>query len=769
MKIIDSSSSKQTGFAMETGQAITITLCCVDCINHQLAIEALKKSKERCVFDRVIFLTDRDFSLPDIETIKIPPIRSRQEYSMFVLHELHRYINSDFVLLVQWDGYIINPNAWTNEFLNFDYIGAVWGHHKDGFRVGNGGFSLRSRKLLLATREIPFDEELAEDEQIGRKYRPLLEEQYQVRFAPESVAEKFSFEATYPTRQPFGFHALFNMWVALTPNEVEEFIHSLPSNVTNSIQFFQLGINYRDLRQFRFAESVFQRILENNPSHSDARSQLAAMASPSASKSISRNETCPCGSGERYKNCCGKIAVTPVPRGATREEDIQWILSVALKYHQLGHIVHANTIYGLILHEQPQNAVAMQYSGVIAYQSGAHDKALKLIEQAIQIQPSIPDFHNNLGLVFQAMGDHQRAIECYRQAIALNANYVDAYNNLGLIFEATRRPAEAVTYYERAIALRPDFAQAHWNLSLTLLVMGNFSRGWDEYEWRLKTPELAGEGKRFARPLWNGEDLRGKTILLHAEQGFGDAIQFIRYAPLLASLGGQILFECKPALKRLFKEVKGIHEIILSGDPLPQYDFHCPLLSLPSRFRTAEVEIPVAAPYLSPDEGLVEDWRRRMPNTGSALKVGLMWAGSPGNKNDLNRSISLSQLDLLGTIENVVFYNLQKGSGVAQANNPLANLHFIGLTEDIGDFASTAALIANLDLVICVDTSVAHLAGAIGKPAWVLLPFAADWRWLLEREDSPWYPSLRLFRQCSIGDWEEVVARVRDALRKLAA
>ena len=754
---------------METGQVITITLCCVDCINHELAIEALKKSKERCVFDRVLFLTDQDFTLPDIETIKIPPIRSRQEYSMFVLHELHNYVDSDFVLLVQWDGYIINPDAWTNDFLSFDYIGAVWGHHKDGFRVGNGGFSLRSRKLLLATREIPFDEELAEDEQIGRKYRPLLEEQYQVRFAPESTAEKFSFETTYPACQPFGFHGLFNIWMALAPNEVEEFIHGLPSNITNSTQFFQLGINYRDLRQFHFAEAIFQRILESNPAHSDARNQLAAMSSPSASKSISRNETCPCGSGERYKNCCGKIVVTPVPRGATREDDIRWMLSVALKHHQLNHVVHANTIYGLILHEQPQNAVAMQYSGVIAYQSGAHEKALKLIEQAIQIQPSIPDFHNNLGLVFQAIGDHQRATECYRQAIALNANYVDAYNNLGLILEATGRPAEAVTYYERAIALRPDFAQAHWNLSLALLVTGNFSRGWDEYEWRLKTPELAGEGNRFTRPLWNGEDLHGKTILLHAEQGFGDAIQFIRYAPMLASLGGQIIFECKPALKRLFNEVEGIHEIILRGESLPQYDFHCPLLSLPSKLHTAEGKIPVTAPYLSLDEGLVEDWRKRMPNTGSALKVGLMWAGSPGNKNNLNRSIPLSQLDLLGTVDNVVFFNLQKGSGVAQANDPLANLHFIGLTEDIGDFASTAALIANLDLVICVDTSVAHLAGAIGKPTWVLLPFAADWRWLLEREDSPWYPSLRLFRQCNIGDWKEVVARVRDALCQIVA
>ncbi|MEO6422883.1 MAG: DUF5672 family protein, partial [Candidatus Nitrotoga sp.] len=727
-----------------------------------------KKSKEGCDFERVLFLTDRKFTLSDIETVEIAPIRSRQEYSMFILHELHHYINSDFVLLVQWDGYIINPNAWRNEFLSFDYIGAVWGHHKDGFRVGNGGFSLRSRKLLLATREIPFDKELAEDELIGRKYRPLLEQQYQVRFAPESEAEKFSFETTYPAHRPFGFHGLFNMWMAIAPDEAEEFINSLPSNITNSIQFFRLGTNYLDLRQFRFAEVVFQRILENNPAHPDALSRLSAMARPLASKSISRNETCSCGSGERYKNCCGKLTVTAIPRGATREDDIKWMLSVALKHHQLGHIVHANTIYGLILHEQPQNAVALQYSGVIAYQSGAHENALKLIEQAIRIQPSIPDFHNNLGLVFQAIGDHQRATECYRQAIVLNTNYVEAYNNLGLILEATGRPAEAVSYYEKAIALQPDFAQAHWNLALALLITGNFSRGWHEYEWRLKTPELAGKGKRFTRPLWNCEDLRGKTILLHTEQGFGDAIQFIRYVPLLASLGGHILIECKPALKRLFKGVKGIHEIILRGDPLPQYDFCCPLLSLPSRLHIAEREMSVESPYLSPDESLVENWRKRMPDTGSAIKVGLMWAGNPGNKNNLNRSITLSQLDLLGTVENVVFFNLQKGSGEAQAKLPLANLHFIGLTEDIGDFASTAALIANLDLVICVDTSVAHLAGAIGKPAWVLLPFAADWRWLQEREDSPWYPSLRLFRQHKIGNWEEVVASVRDALCKIA-
>lgn len=754
---------------MKTKTAIPATLCCIDCINYEFAIEALNKSKEGCTFDRILFLTDMDVCLPDIETVVIPPIGSRQEYSKFILHELHHYIDTEFVLLIQWDGYVIHPNAWTNEFLNFDYIGAPWGQYKDKFRVGNGGFSLRSHKLLLATREIPFDGTLNEDELIGRNYRPLLEEKYNVLFAPETIAEKFSFESTYPIQQPFGFHGLFNIWMALAPNQVNEFISRLPSNITNSIQFFQLGINYRDMRQYEFAEAIFERILAYNPANKNARDQLTAIRNSSVTRTIGRNEKCTCGSGDRYKNCCGRIAVTTSmpPRSANREADIQWMLSIALQHHQRSQIVHANAIYKMILHESPRHAVALHYSGVIAYQSGDLENGIQLIEQAIQIQPEIPDFHNNLGLALQAIGSNQRAEQCFVQAIELNPNYAEAHSNMGLLLEATGRPLDAIPYFEKAIALRPDFFQAHWNLSLSLLVTGNFLRGWDEYEWRLKAPELAGEGKHFVRPMWNGEDICGKTIFLHTEQGLGDAIQFIRYVPLLASRGGRILLECKPALKRLFQKAAGIGELILPGEPIPQYDFHCPLLSLPSKLHITEETISATSPYLFPDEILVNAWQKRMPDTASAFKVGLMWAGSPGNKNDQNRSLSLRQLDLLGTVKNVVFYNLQKGNGEDQAKQPLANLRFIDLKEDIGDFASTAALIANLDLVISVDTSVTHLAGAIGKPAWVLLPFAPDWRWMLDREDSPWYPFHRLFRQRKINNWDEVLERVRDALCKI--
>lgn len=748
------------------------TLCCVDCIHHELAIAALQKSMAACSFERALFLTDRNIEAPGIETVLISPLRSRDEYSAFILHELARYIETGFVLLVQWDGYVVNPSAWTEEFLEYDYIGAVWSQHKDAFRVGNGGFSLRSRKLLQATQAIPIaGENQNEDELICRKHRPMLESSYGIRFAPEPVAEQFSFEISYPRRKPFGFHALFNMWLVMEPHELESYIANMSGGIVGSLQFLRLGINFRDLRQFGLAEAISRRILAVNPEHPDARLQLDALTRPPAApQSAGRNEACPCGSGQRYKNCCGKVPVTSVARGSNRAEDIQWLLSVAMKHHQANHLLHAGAIYKLVLHEQPDNAIAMQYLGVISYQNEKHEEAAGLIKRAIEIQPAIPDFHNNLGLVFHAMGELGQAMECYRQAIALNANYAQAWNNLGLALEAGGRPAEAIPAYERAIALQPEFAQAHWNLSLVLLAIGDFSRGWREYEWRLKTPELAGEAQRFPQPAWDGNPLSGKTILLHPEQGFGDAIQFIRYVPRLTSLGGNIMVEVQPALKRLFAQIPGIERVIVKGEPLPHFDVHCPLLSLPFHFGATLDNLPAEVPYLSADPHSAELWRQRIPDThGARMKIGLVWAGNPKHKNDRNRSIGLDQFNVLGDIPSLAFFSLQKGSGANQAGQTALNFHVHDLMEYVEDFADTASLIGQLDLVLCVDTSVAHLAGAMGKPTWVLLPFASDWRWLQERSDSPWYPSMRLFRQRKIGDWGEVLLRVHEALAEKAA
>ncbi len=751
----------------QTRKISKTTLCCIDCINHDLSIRALRASMASCSFERVVFLTDRFFDLPGIETVQIPALNSRDAYSAFVLHALADYIETEFVLIIQWDGYVINSAAWNDEFLQHDYIGAVWGHLGDGFRVGNGGFSLRSKKLLSACRQIALEgETLNEDELVCRKHRCLLERESGICFAPEKIAAQFSFELTYPGTLPFGFHGLFNIWLVLPPAETARYIAALPSNVVDSVQFLRLGLNYCSLRQFSFAEMVFRRILARAAGHMEARRHLAALErKPLFNRPVRRIECCPCNSGRRYKHCCGTDPSAAVARGATRDEDIQWLLAAALQHHRQGRVVHAAAIYRMILDEQPDNAIARQYMGVVAHQGGDHSEAIRLIQQAILVQPGIPDFHNNLGLVFQAQGDFPRAIDCYRHAIELDRGYVEAYSNLGLALQADRRAHESIPYFEQAIALQPDFAQAHWNLSISLLVTGNFERGWPEYEWRLKTPELAGTEKRFVQPAWQGERLDGKRILLHAEQGFGDSIQFIRYAPLIAQRGGRVLVECRPGLKRLFETVRGIAQVIDRGESLPAFDVHCALLSLPSRFEASNGNIPADTPYFRLEPSLSARWRARMPDSGGKARIGLAWAGNPDHSDDRNRSISPDRFSALAATRGAAFFSLQKSVGAGRAPPVPPAVSLCDLTGQVDDFADMAALISNLDLVICVDTSVAHLAGALGKPVWVLLPYASDWRWQLGREDSPWYPSMRLFRQRQRGDWDDVLRRIGHQLK----
>ncbi|MGD0390626.1 MAG: glycosyltransferase family 9 protein [Tepidisphaeraceae bacterium] len=258
--------------------------------------------------------------------------------------------------------------------------------------------------------------------------------------------------------------------------------------------------------------------------------------------------------------------------------------------------------------------------------------------------------------------------------------------------------------------------------------------------------------------------MEGRTLLLHAEQGVGDAIQFIRYLPLVAQRGGKIIIECQTELQRLFQTTAGRCQIVARGQPLPAFDLHCPLLSLPRVFGTSLANVPNIVPYLHADAEDAGKWQHRLAEHASIVKVGLAWAGSPAHKNDRNRSIKLAGLAPLGQISGARFFSLQKGEAAAEAKTPPPGMQFVDWTEDLKDFADTAALIANLDLVIAVDTAVAHLAGAMNKPVWTLLPYVPDWRWLLQRHDSPWYPSMRLFRQPRIGDWDSVFAQVADAL-----
>ncbi len=294
------------------------------------------------------------------------------------------------------------------------------------------------------------------------------------------------------------------------------------------------------------------------------------------------------------------------------------------------------------------------------------------------------------------------------------------------------------------------------------LLLGDYSRGWREHEWRLKVPEIVGT-RQFAQPRWDGGNLEGKTILLYPEQGFGDIIQFVRFVPQIAARGGRVILESPAELFRLFHQFADVVQVVQRDHLLPHFDVRCPLVSLGSVLSITRKTIPSEVPYLKADPGLVQRWGQRFDDREKHLRVGLVWAGRPEPR---NRSVSLTEFSPLASVDSVVFYSLQKKRiAAAQAADPPAGMRLIDWSADLTDFAETAALIENLDLILTIDTAVAHLAGAMGKRVWLLLQWIPDWRWMMERRDSPWYPTMRLFRQVKIGDWAEVLQRVAASLQ----
>jgi lipoprotein NlpI len=429
-----------------------------------------------------------------------------------------------------------------------------------------------------------------------------------------------------------------------------------------------------------------------------------------------------------------------------------------------GQIDEAITAYRQAVVLNPNYAEAHNNLGNALNGQGQLDEAIAAWRQAIVLKPSYAEAHNNLGNAMRGKGHLDDAIAAYHQAIALRPGYAEAHYNLGVALNDKGQLDDAIAAYRQAIIIRPKFAEAHHSLSLLLLSRGDFQHGWDEHEWRWKCKDFPSVPRNFAQPQWDGRPLDGRTLLLYAEQGFGDALQFIRYVPMVAQRGGRIIIECKAELQRLFQTMAAGCQIVVRGQPLPAFDLQCPLLSLPLVFGTTLANLPRNVPYLHADAEAAGRWQRRMADHSPLVRVGLVWSGSPGHKNDRNRSTKLARLAPLVQAPGVRFFSLQKGDAGAEAKRPPPGMELIDWTEELTDFADTAALIANLDLVITVDTAVAHLAGAMGKQVWTLLPFVADWRWLLEREDSPWYPSMRLFRQPSWGDWDSVINRVADKL-----
>lgn len=417
----------------------------------------------------------------------------------------------------------------------------------------------------------------------------------------------------------------------------------------------------------------------------------------------------------------------------------------------------------------PDDPETLYSLGAVLKIKGRLDEAVVCYEKAIKLNPGLPQTYYNLGNVFKEKGPLEAAKEQFHKAIQLDPRFAEAYNNLGATYKETGAINDALIMYRKALEIKPDFPEARWNMGLTCLLSGKFIEGWEGYEYRWEKPDYIKYKRQFRQPVWQGEELSGKRILLHAEQGYGDTLQVLRYIPLLAGEKVKVFVECPLDLKSLISRSNGISRVIARGEPLPEFDIHCPLMTLPKIFGTTLESIPRTIPYLNVDKDLVGAWQMRLNSEAKNWKVGLVWAGNPEHHNDRNRSCSLEILSPLFQIKNVQFFSLQKGRRAEKDHRSYRDLGLFDLTGQIRDFSDTAALIENLHLVISVDTAVAHLAGAIGKKVWTLLPYNPDWRWLLEREDSPWYPTMRLYRQSSPGDWTSAIQRVKADLLALVA
>ena len=404
---------------------------------------------------------------------------------------------------------------------------------------------------------------------------------------------------------------------------------------------------------------------------------------------------------------------------------------------------------------------------------GRLEQARQAAEAGIAADFNRPEAHLHLGNVLCDLGAFEAACNAYRRALGLDPQNPGVLSNLGLALYSLGRLSEALAQHRAALALKPDAAAFRYNLAVALLGAGDFEHGWAAYESRLHLGVPSIMSLDDAAPRWEGEKLAGRTILLYGEQGFGDTLQFVRYAPLVAARGGRVILGVPAPLVRLLQRTPKVARVVAAGEVVAGFDLQSPLMSLPRVFGTRLADIPATIPYLHADPALAAQWQARLP-LGDRPLVGLVWAGNPrvhqpsAQVFDRRRSLQLAQLAPLGAVAGVRFISLQKEPPGTELQSAPAGLDLFDPMPSVGDFADTAALLAHIDLVVTVDTSVAHLAGGLGKPVWMLSRFDACWRWLRDRDDSPWYPTMRIYRQAKPGDWAPVIAQVAADLRMWA-
>jgi hypothetical protein len=433
------------------------------------------------------------------------------------------------------------------------------------------------------------------------------------------------------------------------------------------------------------------------------------------------------------------------------------LYALGISLLQLGKAREAAFQFRKALGIAPDFSDASLALGHCLHELREYEEALSVYDRLLTASPLLVAAWNNQGTTLLEMCRYAEAAASYTRALELAPALHDAGVALATCYQALGRVEEALVACDAVLAAAPEHAEAHWNKSLLLLLNGDYQEGWQEYEWRWQKRNFTSPLRHFSQPRWQGEPAVGKTVLIHAEQGFGDTLQFCRYIPLVAARGMRVIFECHLPLVALMKGLTGVAEVVPMGRPLPGFDLHVPLLSLPLIFGTIVETIPADVPHFMPPADRLPFWHS-MTADDSQFKAGLCWAGK--GYPDPRRSCPVEHLAPLAEIDNVSWYSLQVGW---EATLPLPVSDCTGHIHDFGD---TAAMISLLDLVITVDTAVAHLAGALGKPTWIMLPQAPDWRWMMDRDDSPWYPSMRLFRQAQPNSWPDVIERVVHALIK---
>lgn len=438
----------------------------------------------------------------------------------------------------------------------------------------------------------------------------------------------------------------------------------------------------------------------------------------------------------------------------------------AVEAQNQGDMARAIAHYNTVLQIAPGYISALNNLGVALRKEKKLDQAIACYRRALERDPKNVQTLSNFGNALKDAGRHPESLDMFRRAMEVDPNDAGMVYNFGITLKDAGLIDEAIEIFKRAQKLNPRLADIGWDMSLAYLVKGDFERGWPAYEarWSLTyTPDL-----RYADRQWDGKRLEG-TLLLATEQGYGDAIQFVRYAPMARKLADRVVLECREGLETLFAGVEGVDEVVVRGNPLPHFDAFMPLLSLPRVLNTRMETIPATIPYLPVDPLRKARAREMLAPLGSRLKVGIVWGGSPSHRNDANRSIRFEDFLELLRAPNIALISLQKGERVPEMTESGCGALVSNLDPAIGDFADTAAFVSELDLVVMCDSSVAHLAGALGTPVWVLLPFSPDWRWLLHRSDSPWYPGMRLFRQSQPKRWDDVFKKVVTELHKLSA